>query len=452
MLARIKNSGLLTGIAAITVLLLTVAFISQPQAMAQSSTPHPPTRLTATAGDRSVTLDWANPDDSSITSYEIRMRKGYSRWTRWTNIAESDASTTSHVVSGLSNNKRYRFRIRAVNESGEGKASAKVNSRPKASSVDATPTPTPSPSPTATATPELKSAVIPGSIQVTPMSGNPPTPTATLAPKASPTATMTATPTMIAISVTPTTTPTPSLQRANTDPGVMLSTKNVRVVEGKRATYTLRLSSRPTSDVSITITTTKAPWEPIYIVESPHIEGKPRGAPIVFTRDNWDTPQTLTVSSISYSQGAGAHEGTEITHTATGGGYDEVVIPKVKVTVIDSNQKIEITNPLGGTTYAMYEWESGVTMEITMHQKLTGTPYPTPTLNISYRGSATRGADYTAPSTVSCAQFCEFRIKLIDDETEESNETIIVSLTSTPGSWSLLEGWGTQTVTIKDND
>ena len=70
--------------------------------------PAAPASLTATPGDRQVALTWQAPASdggASITGYEYRQSKdGGTNWQPdWTAIANSDAKTTSHTVTGLTN-------------------------------------------------------------------------------------------------------------------------------------------------------------------------------------------------------------------------------------------------------------------------------------------------------------------------------------------------------------
>ena len=72
------------------------------------------TGLTATAGPGSgeVTLIWDNPMNSAITRYQFQARVSGSTF-GWGNITGSNASTTRHVATGITNNTETDFRVRA---------------------------------------------------------------------------------------------------------------------------------------------------------------------------------------------------------------------------------------------------------------------------------------------------------------------------------------------------
>ena len=83
--------------------------------------PATPAGLAATGGAGQVTLRWNNPNDSSITKYQVTYRKqSESGATTWSDISGSGATTTSHTVTGLDNGVRYLFWLRAVNAGGVG--------------------------------------------------------------------------------------------------------------------------------------------------------------------------------------------------------------------------------------------------------------------------------------------------------------------------------------------
>ena len=70
--------------------------------------------LTATAGNGQIDLSWNNPGYASITGYQYAQREGDGGWTAWTDISGSDASTTTHAITGLTNGTAYTIAVRAV--------------------------------------------------------------------------------------------------------------------------------------------------------------------------------------------------------------------------------------------------------------------------------------------------------------------------------------------------
>ena len=93
-----------------------------------------PAGLTATSGDGQAELAWTDPGDSGITKYQSRHKAGTSFSdgddSLWTDIDGSDASTTSHTVTELTNGTEYVFQVRAVNAGGPGAASDTATATP----------------------------------------------------------------------------------------------------------------------------------------------------------------------------------------------------------------------------------------------------------------------------------------------------------------------------------
>ena len=88
-----------------------------------------PANLTAAAGDGRIALSWGDPNDATITGYELRKRlssppQGTKKpWGEgWERISGSGAGTTSHTVPQLTNETAYTLQIRAVNANGYGPA------------------------------------------------------------------------------------------------------------------------------------------------------------------------------------------------------------------------------------------------------------------------------------------------------------------------------------------
>ena len=92
--------------------------------------PSKPTGVTAAAGDGQVTLTWDNPDDATITRWQVQQKQGSGSYGPWRDIPNSTASTTTYTVTGLTNGTAYSFRIRAVNAAGNGAPSDEARATP----------------------------------------------------------------------------------------------------------------------------------------------------------------------------------------------------------------------------------------------------------------------------------------------------------------------------------
>ena len=119
--------------------------------------------------------------------------------------------------------------------------------------------------------------------------------------------------------------------------GVNLSETSLIVVEsdggandGLSADYALNLATLPSATVSVVV----RPSDTLAVHVSP--KDSPNDSPeevLEFTQDNWFDPQTLTVTAVDDDDGN--NENITISHSASGGGYDDVVIADVTVLVVD---------------------------------------------------------------------------------------------------------------------
>ena len=84
-------------------------------------------RLSAAPGDGQVALSWDDPGNPTIGEYQLSQ----SDPPEWSKITGSNATTTTHTVTGLTNYTGYSFQIRAVNETGAGPASNSASATPR---------------------------------------------------------------------------------------------------------------------------------------------------------------------------------------------------------------------------------------------------------------------------------------------------------------------------------
>ena len=96
--------------------------------------PAAPDSFTAVAGDEQVWLGWRSPADFTISGYEYRQKEGTGDFDVWQKIPGSRSGTTFHIVTGLSNDTSYTFRVRAANAAGESDASREQPATPGAAS------------------------------------------------------------------------------------------------------------------------------------------------------------------------------------------------------------------------------------------------------------------------------------------------------------------------------
>ena len=146
-------------------------------------------------------------------------------------------------------------------------------------------------------------------------------------------------------------------------------TQTLTVPEGGSNSYMLVLGSRPTGDVSVSITGQAG------------TDLSLSSDMLTFTTGNWDTAQTVTVSAAEDDDGVTDDVAT-LTHTASGGGYDSTALPDVEVSitendtpglVISKDNLAVVEGDAGGTSYTVAlatKPTAGVSVSVTGH---TGT-------------------------------------------------------------------------------
>ena len=104
--------------------------------------------------------------------------------------------------------------------------------------------------------------------------------------------------------------------------GVTLSESSLAIVAGGTGTYTVELDTEPSGTVTVTV----------HDPTNTHVTTDP--ATLAFTPDNWDEPQTVTITVAADDEAA--DNTATVTHNVSGGDYGKVNVDDVIVTVPES--------------------------------------------------------------------------------------------------------------------
>ncbi len=127
--------------------------------------------------------------------------------------------------------------------------------------------------------------------------------------------------------------------------GVEIYPTELAMPEDDSDTYTVVLTSRPTADVTVTVT---VPSGADVMVDP---------SPLTFTADNWDTPKTVTVSSSADSDDQ--DDEVTLSHTVSGG-YQGVTAEDVKVKVTETDVTANNSPVFATTSFSVEENETEV--------------------------------------------------------------------------------------------
>ena len=362
------------------------------QAVIPHGPPSAPRNLRAQAGDTQVTLSWQAPARAGagtpITGYQYRQQAGAGAWSNWQNILNSapgGANDDSFTVTGLTNNTRYTFEVRALNNEGSTTGvAASVSETPAAADVTA-PTVTITNQPAdhdgtnafdvsinfsedvrnfvqgdvtvgnATVTSFTEDSASSYSVEITPTRGT--TATITIDVGANVAQDLANNDNTAAVQVS-------VLYVAPVVPGITVSEVARTVDEnGGTATYTIVLDSQPTGNVTITPSSSDTNTATV-------------SAALTFTTGNWNTAQTVTVTGVNDNIDNPVDRSATISHAVAGGGYGAVVAADVAVTVTDDDG-VGITVSEANRTVA--EAGGTATYTIVLNTQPTGNVVITPT-------------------------------------------------------------------------
>ena len=435
--------------------------------------PAKPTVLSATAGNAQVTLNWSDPEDESITGYELRQKKGSAAWGDWSAIADSDDETVSHTVTGLDNDSRYRFRIRAVNSNGDGTQS---------DVKDATPT--------APTTPGV--TIDPTSLTVEEGSSGEYTVVLDTAPSASVTVTVAGTSGEVTVTgspltFSPTNWTTAKTVTVNAGADADATNDSATLTHSSASTdsnYGASLSS--IDDVSVTVTDTTPTLQ---LLTDPAAVSEGENISLTVTSD-MDLTGDVTVKLLLAARSSSSFDADDITGTlgprdftasfgSTGGKTGTVSIATSRDAVVESAENYRITlndgsgyvvgtsktadGTLNDGTIALSIGDVSAAEDGTFSFTVTASPTPSAPVTFKYKvtkesgDTAIAGTDFTAVSTATAktiaanAASTTITVTVTDDDLDEPNETFTVTLSEPSVGVRLADATATGTITDDDN-
>lgn len=179
---------------------------------------------------------------------------------------------------------------------------------------------------------------------------------------------------------------------------------------GLTDTYTIILTSIPTADVTITIT--------------PDADTQVDVASLVFTPDNWNVPQTVTVSAVDDAD-VESSEFASISHSAasTDMNFMGASLNSASFTVIDNETASVSITQSGGAT-SVREGSSPDTYTINLEKEPTSDVIITPStfssdISLSPETLTFTSVNWLTPQTVT--------ISAVDDDTFEGSEFVSIS-------------------------
>ena len=226
-------------------------------------------------------------------------------------------------------------------------------------------------------------------------------------------------------------------------PGLMVSRRSLTVTEGDTngETYQVKLDTQPSADVTVRI--------------SGHANTDVRVNPntLTFTDTDWNDGQDVTVTVVD---DVDAEDDADVTlsHTADGGGYDNVAGDDVLVTIDDDDTASDrFTLTVNPTEVSEGVGSAG--RSVTVTAELNNAPRTADTeVTVSVGPGTASSSDFDAVNdftlTISKNQMfgtANFNLKPVDDMVDEGDETVRVS-----GSASGLTMNSAPGVTILDDD
>ena len=223
----------------------------------------------------------------------------------------------------------------------------------------------------------------------------------------------------------------------NDTAGVTISETSLSIDEGATATYTVKLDTEPTGDVTVAITG-HADTDITLTSDA-----------LTFTASNWNTAKTVTVTA-ARDDDAASDAAVTLTHTANGGDYVDVQ-ETVTVTIVEKDSSVLSVSDEQAA-------ENGGNIVFTVSISAANSEAVTVDYATS-NGTATAGQDYTSTSgtltfPANSVASRTISVPVTDDTVDEAEEETFTLTLRNVQSASLAGGGSTlvATGTITDND
>ncbi len=232
--------------------------------------------------------------------------------------------------------------------------------------------------------------------------------------------------------------------------GIVISvgaTQNIS--EGATGSYTVRLATRPSASVTVTITGQSG--TDLSVDTNTGTIGDQNT--LTFTDTNWNQAQTVNVAAAE-DNGDFTNDTVTLVHTASGGGYNGVT-GQVAYTIVDNDTPQNPVNLSVSGSGAITEGGSALTVTATLQSaNATGSALTIP-IQVRASGTTAQAGDYTVATSITIANNAASgttSFSVTNDATDEPDETVIIELGS-PLPNGVPAGSGTSvTITITDND
>ena len=223
----------------------------------------------------------------------------------------------------------------------------------------------------------------------------------------------------------------------NDTAGVTVSESSLTIDEGGDGTYTVKLKTEPTGEVTVTVN------DP----SNTDVTAEPES--LTFTTETWNNAQPVTVSAKEDDDDT-ADEAATVTHTVSGADYEDVTAADVEVTVID-NDDPQVTVSFGASSYTAAE---GGTVEVTITLSADPEREVVIPLTTTNEGGAT-GSDYSGvPESVTFESgdtSKTFTFEATDDALDDDGESVTLGFGAMPDGVTAGDT-AESTVSITDDD